>query len=81
MSQVPSGCKHPLVWGGRQTTARGGCNVSHWHGKISMENSKCAISKLHSKWPTWQVRGNEQKKPRGDSAKKESAGALPRSSN
>ena len=25
------------------------CNVSHWRGKISMKNSKCAISKLHKR--------------------------------
>ena len=47
-SQLPSGYDHPLVCRGRQTTARGGCNASHRHDKISMKVSKCAISKQHN---------------------------------
>ena len=44
LSQLPSGCEHLFVCRGQQTTARGGCNVCHQHDKISMKNSKCAIS-------------------------------------
>ena len=46
-SQLPSGYDNPLVCRGRQTTARGGCNVIQRHDKISMKISKCAISKQH----------------------------------
>ena len=48
-SQIPSGYEHPLVSRGRQTTARGGCIVSHWHDEISMANSNFGISKLNKK--------------------------------
>ena len=72
VSPIPPGYKHHLVCRGRQTTARGGCNVSHWHDEISMKNSKCPLSKLYKKEgrPSRCGKMNKKKKTRGDRAKK-----------
>ena len=67
-----------FVCRGRQTTARGGCNVRQ-SKQIFVEIQKvCDIKQVNSKWSTWQVQKKEKEAKKAQKKEKaENSSVLP----